>query len=480
MSNGLKIGVAAVGAAVLIATAIWYLRPEPGCAFSGWKRSVGVELDAQVAGLQEVKTKVGLSDATVREFDTLMKDYALKYDAACQDASATPPRISAEEYRCLRRNMDAALNEIRQMTVAIDAARTVTDASAQQQLIVDALEALRSGMRTAYREGCPTAVDVNPKTLEFRARQTERILRIANRSERQVNYTISDYPKGFMPAPDGGKVDSAASVSVGIIRTADPLPETRPLTFRVNIGRADERQVVIEVDEQNAEVWPALGRDLHAQMGARRTPATLEDALGVLKTNNPELRDGAGLLFQAATLLTEVKSDAAAQDALQTAVARDQSFLTLPPVRALSGVLASRLPEGAALYAELRAKQPDAAPPPTPGELGTVRLDRRVTADGRTLAPGTYTVRLASADGAPGQIEGKEKWIEFVQNGVVKGREPATIIPTGELKDAGSPLPAPGAWKVDQLRGNEYLRLWLNTPANQVLVHLPSGGTVKN
>lgn len=74
--------------AVVVVFILWILHPRPDCAFSGWKKSVGVELEAAVNNLDAVKAKVGVNDSEVREFDTLLKDYALKYDAACQDFNA--------------------------------------------------------------------------------------------------------------------------------------------------------------------------------------------------------------------------------------------------------------------------------------------------------------------------------------------------------------------------------------------------------
>lgn len=63
--------------AVLIVLILWIYRPQPQCTFSGWKKSVGVELDAEVKDLDSVMAKVGVNDAQVREFDVLMRDYAL-------------------------------------------------------------------------------------------------------------------------------------------------------------------------------------------------------------------------------------------------------------------------------------------------------------------------------------------------------------------------------------------------------------------
>jgi hypothetical protein len=110
--------------------------------------------------------------------------------------------------------------------------------------------------------------------------------------------------------------------------------------------------------------------------------------------------------------------------------------------------------------------------------LGTVRLPKAVTADGKPLAPGTYQVRLTTDEAKPDAVgtSGKtERWVEFVQGGQVKGREIATIVPQSEMtlvqKDAA---PAPGANKVQILKGNDYVRVWLNKGGTHYLIHLVS------
>jgi hypothetical protein len=128
-------------------------------------------------------------------------------------------------------------------------------------------------------------------------------------------------------------------------------------------------------------------------------------------------------------------------------------------------------------------QQPESAPPaaaPT-GELqlGSVRITQSVKADGKPLAPGTYTVRLTTQTAtpdAPGQTEALERWAEFVQGGQVKGREVVTIIPQAEIaqvqKDAP---PRPNASKVELLKGGDYVRVWINRAGNHYLIHLPAG-----
>ena len=110
--------------------------------------------------------------------------------------------------------------------------------------------------------------------------------------------------------------------------------------------------------------------------------------------------------------------------------------------------------------------------------LGTVSLPRQVLADGRQLAAGTYDLRLTTDPAqpeTPGQLGSLNRWVEFVQADEVRGREVANIIPSDEIGDvAGSALPGPGVALVQLLRGNDYLRIWINREGTHYLLHLPT------
>ncbi len=115
--------------------------------------------------------------------------------------------------------------------------------------------------------------------------------------------------------------------------------------------------------------------------------------------------------------------------------------------------------------------------------LGTVHLTRPVMADGKQLPSGTYQVRLTAQPAKPnavGATEKLERWVEFVQKGTVKGREVVSIVPEAEVKTVVKDAPPrPGASKVQVLRGNEYIRVWINKSGNHYLIHLPTGATTK-
>ena len=123
----------------------------------------------------------------------------------------------------------------------------------------------------------------------------------------------------------------------------------------------------------------------------------------------------------------------------------------------------------------------DGAPASPTGSLAlaTVRLTKSTTADGKPLPAGTYQVRLTPEEAKPdarGASENIERWVEFVQKGTVKGREVVSIVPQAEVKNVVKDAPPPsGGSKVQLLRGNDYLRVWINKGGNHYLIHLPTG-----
>ena len=110
--------------------------------------------------------------------------------------------------------------------------------------------------------------------------------------------------------------------------------------------------------------------------------------------------------------------------------------------------------------------------------LGTVSLPRQVLADGQQLTAGTYDLRLTTDQAqpeTPGQLASLNRWVEFVQADEVRGREVASIIPADEIGVvAGSTPPGPGVALVQMLKGNDYLRIWINRDGTHYLLHLPT------
>ena len=107
--------------------------------------------------------------------------------------------------------------------------------------------------------------------------------------------------------------------------------------------------------------------------------------------------------------------------------------------------------------------------------LGTVKIPKSAMANGQSLAAGTYSVRLADGSVTPavGQTPEGMHWVEFVQAGQVKGRELATVVSGPEAKDVlKGKGPAPGGAVVHTLKGNDYMRVWINQGGKNYLIHL--------
>jgi hypothetical protein len=144
----------------------------------------------------------------------------------------------------------------------------------------------------------------------------------------------------------------------------------------------------------------------------------------------------------------------------------------------LVGILAGVLLAG---NAATKAQQASTVPA---GEvvLGTIPLPKAVTADGKPLARGRYTVRLtaqAAQPTVPGQLPDLNRWVEFVQGGTVKGREIVSIVPADEVgqtvqgPDLDTAHAPRAAVKVQELKGGDYVRVWIARQGVQYLIHLP-------
>ena len=109
--------------------------------------------------------------------------------------------------------------------------------------------------------------------------------------------------------------------------------------------------------------------------------------------------------------------------------------------------------------------------------LGTVRIPRAVKAGGDSLPAGTYQLRVTEQQAspvAPGQTPQYERWAEFLRGGKVVAREVVTVVPASDIKQVAEMNPPPaGGSRTEVLKGNDYLRLWVNRGGNHYLVHFP-------
>lgn len=107
--------------------------------------------------------------------------------------------------------------------------------------------------------------------------------------------------------------------------------------------------------------------------------------------------------------------------------------------------------------------------------LGAIRIPRAVKGDGKALPAGTYQVRVTETPAqplAPGQTPHYERWAEFMQGGRVVAREVVTIVPASDIKQVAEQTPPrSGGYRAEVLRGNDYLRLWINRGGNHYLIH---------
>lgn len=118
-----------------------------------------------------------------------------------------------------------------------------------------------------------------------------------------------------------------------------------------------------------------------------------------------------------------------------------------------------------------------ANPPAAGSSLGSITLRGKATANGQSLAAGTYQIRLTADEPKPGvgQSPNAERYVEFMRGGKVVAREVATVIPQSEIGQiAKGPRPPAGGSRVDTLKGNDYVRVWINRGGMNYLIHLPT------
>ena len=118
--------------------------------------------------------------------------------------------------------------------------------------------------------------------------------------------------------------------------------------------------------------------------------------------------------------------------------------------------------------------------PTTETALGSVRIPRSVKADGKDLKAGTYQVRLTAQDAAP-PAAGINRWSagsSSCRAARSPGAKSSASSRPAEVKDLqpgpDRPGKAPSAGtRVDMLKGNDYLRVWINRAGVSYLIHMP-------
>ncbi len=110
--------------------------------------------------------------------------------------------------------------------------------------------------------------------------------------------------------------------------------------------------------------------------------------------------------------------------------------------------------------------------------LGSATIPRAVIADGKPLPAARYQLRVTADEPAAvvGESPQSERWVEFLRNGRVAGRELASVVSSADIGSVadGKP-PAMGTTRVEMLKSGEYLRVWAAQNGKHYLINLAVG-----
>jgi hypothetical protein len=109
------------------------------------------------------------------------------------------------------------------------------------------------------------------------------------------------------------------------------------------------------------------------------------------------------------------------------------------------------------------------------GVLASVRITQSVLANGKPLPAGVYELRLTNerSTALTGQSPDAERWVEFVANGAVVGRDVAIVLRDDDLPAEGaSSVSAREGTRSDMLKGGEFLRISVKRGRERYLVYL--------
>lgn len=132
----------------------------------------------------------------------------------------------------------------------------------------------------------------------------------------------------------------------------------------------------------------------------------------------------------------------------------------------------------ATLLMALVAAAPASAQTAAATSLGSVTLTKKVMADGQPLAAGTYQVRLTGEHAKPavGQSPDAETYVEFVKGGKVVAKEVATVVTSADIATVAKwRKPMANGVRVETLKGNDYVRVWIAKAGTHYLINLPTG-----
>jgi hypothetical protein len=145
----------------------------------------------------------------------------------------------------------------------------------------------------------------------------------------------------------------------------------------------------------------------------------------------------------------------------------------------LAGALVAALALAASpVHAQRSQQQQGAAAAKGGSTLGTVTLNRKLMADGQALTAGTYQVRLSDERPSPavGESPDSERYVEFMRGGKVVAKALATVVSNADIGPiAKGPKPPTNGSRVDTLKGNDYVRVWINRGGENYLIHMTPG-----
>jgi hypothetical protein len=147
-------------------------------------------------------------------------------------------------------------------------------------------------------------------------------------------------------------------------------------------------------------------------------------------------------------------------------------------MRIVASTLAASLALSAALLAQSQAP-PSFLMAACSGEttrIAEVTLPHAVLADGKPLQAGRYEIRLTTQrpEAAPGITRDASCWVQFVRDGVMEGRELATVLAAADVAAvAKGPAPKHNASRVDRLKGDDYYRIWINYEGTNYIINVP-------
>jgi len=243
--------------------------------------------------------------------------------------------------------------------------------------------------------------------------------------------------------------------------------ETRAQAEKFALTRSYAR-----VSELAAAAGTAADR---AQQAANTEKERLRTEAGRVATDAKRaLADATALLEKAPrTEVEALKANVAAAetslgevDSLLSAGQLKEAYQKAETARQAVSQISNTIQEAeAAAAAEAEQRSPDRTVVP-----------RAVLADGNRLPAGTYSLRVTSeqAPAGEGQPAATGRWIEFLRDGKVAGRALAVVLTAAEVREvAKTPGPGRNEVRVELLKDNDYIRVWLNQGGANYLIHMP-------